>query len=212
MNTDDIASRQEHWQRVYRDKAEDELSWHEDEPARSLGWIREVAQPGQDVIDVGGGSSRLAARLVDAGFGRVAVLDLSEAALARARQQAGASADRIEWIVGDVTRVQDVGAFDVWHDRAVLHFLVEPEDQAKYVELARRTVRPGGYLVIATFSLDGPDKCSGLPVQRYGAGQLAERFAPDFALHKHEEALHRTPWGRPQAFLHAVLHRRDAPA
>jgi len=201
------SSRRKHWEAIYRAKAEDELSWHQDEPALSLQLVREVASPGSRILDVGGGSSRLASRLAEAGFRNVAVLDISDAALERSRMQAPGHRDNIRWIVADVTRVDAVGPFDVWHDRAVFHFLVDPEDRTKYVELAKRTVARRGHVIVATFAPEGPETCSGLPVERYDATRLAAAFRPGFTLRKTVRELHTTPWGTRQPFLYAVLVR-----
>lgn len=200
-------TRQEHWERIYRAKDEHELSWHQSEPRVSLNLIGEVMDAGARVIDVGGGASVLAARVLDAGAGQVTVLDISEAALKRARQRIGSHADRIEWVVGDVTKVEDLGTFDVWHDRAVFHFLIDPEDRRKYVALVERSIEPGGYAIIATFGPDGPERCSGLPVQRYTSEDLAQTFGKSFRLQKHESETHETPWGKPQQFAYMVLQK-----
>ena len=202
------SSRRRHWEAIYHAKAEDELSWHQDDPALSLRLIREVASPEDRIIDVGGGSSRLAGRLVEAGFQHVAVLDIASAALERSKKGTPAYRNNIRWIVGDLTRVDEVGRFDVWHDRAVFHFLVDPEDRSRYLELAKRTVTSGGHLIVATFALGGPETCSGLPVERYDASKLADEFRPTFSLRRAARELHRTPWGTRQPFTYAVLDRK----
>jgi len=154
-----------HWETVYTSKGDAELSWTQAEPAASLALIEEVCPAGR-VIDVGGGTSLLAARLLDRGYA-VTVLDISQAAIDRARQRLGARAGEVGWVVADVTAAPDLGTFDVWHDRAVFHFLTAPADRAAYAALLARTVPAGGHAVIATFALDGPEKCSGLEVRRY---------------------------------------------
>ena len=158
------------------------------------------------MIDVGGGSSPLASRLLEAGYA-VAVLDVSEAALDRAKARMGAPAIGVEWIVADLTEVGDVGRFDLWHDRAVFHFLTDPADRAKYVALLSRTVPPGGHAVIATFAPDGPEQCSGLPVRRYDARSLTRELGPGFTLLKSVPEAHRTPWGVAQSFQYSVFRR-----
>jgi 2-polyprenyl-3-methyl-5-hydroxy-6-metoxy-1,4-benzoquinol methylase len=200
-------SRRQHWDAIYRAKADEELGWHQDEPALSLQLIREVASPGSRIIDVGGGSSRLAGRLAEAGFRNVAVLDIARAALERSKRGARPHREHIRWIVADVTRLDEVGPFDVWHDRAVFHFLVDPEDRTRYVELAKRTVPVGGHLVVATFALEGPETCSGLPVERYDASKLEAAFQPRFTIRRTVDELHTTPWGTRQPFTYAVFER-----
>ena len=172
----------------------------------SVALIEEVAPLGS-VIDAGGGSSRLAERLLDRGHEGLAVLDVSAAALERAKARLGERAGRVRWIVGDVTRVEDVGTYDVWHDRAVFHFLTEASDRARYVALLRRALAPGGHAVIATFAPDGPEQCSGLAVVRYDGPGLARELGDGFTLLRTVEETHRTPWGKPQAFQYSVFRR-----
>ncbi|MHC4106460.1 MAG: class I SAM-dependent methyltransferase [Planctomycetota bacterium] len=198
--------RRSHWEGVYGAKDESQLSWHQDEPRISFDLVREFCPPGRTVIDVGGGASILAGRLIAAGYD-VAVLDISDAALQRARQRIGQPCEKVRWITADVTSVRDLGTFDVWHDRAVFHFLTNVEDRQRYARRATESVRPGGHLVIATFALAGPEQCSGLPVQRYDETSLATAFGPDFSLIKSVQETHVTPWSKPQAFVYAVLER-----
>ena len=199
--------RQEHWENVYRQKGDAELSWHQEEPGLSLALIRQFASPAMRIIDVGGGSSGLAGRLAAGGYDGVTVVDLSAAALERARERAGPAAERITWRVADATRAQDLGRFDVWHDRAVFHFLTEPADRQAYLDRARESIVSGGHLIVATFALDGPPKCSGLEVQRYDAAGLVAAFGEPFQLVYKTREVHTTPWGKPQAFTYAVLQR-----
>jgi SAM-dependent methyltransferase len=162
--------RKTHWEQVYSTKAETGVSWYHDEPRVSVELIGAVATAeGGRIIDVGGGASVLVDRLLDLPFGEIAVLDISETALGKARVRLGGRAERVRWVVADVTEAPELGTFDVWHDRAVFHFLTDPDDRRSYVELARKTVPRGGYLVIATFADDGPKRCSDLDVCRYNA-------------------------------------------
>ena len=159
------------------------------------------------MIDVGGGSSLLASRLLEAGYA-VAVLDVSAAALERAKARMGPRAADVGWIVADLTEVADVGRFDLWHDRAVFHFLTDPADREKYVALLNRTVPPGGHAVIATFALDGPERCSGLEVVRYDAASLGRELGPHFALLRTVPETHLTPWGAPQSFQYSLFRKK----
>lgn len=195
-----------HWQQVYQTKPDAETSWYQDEPRVSMDLIRSCALPGGKVIDIGGGSSLLGGRLVAAGFD-AAVLDISAAAVERAKIRNGVAAIRIRWIVADVTEVDDLGQFDVWHDRAVFHFLTNVEDRRRYASLATRSVMPGGHLVIGTFAMDGPEKCSGLPVERYDDRKLLEVFAPAFTMVRSFHDTHLTPWGKAQSFCFAVMQK-----
>jgi len=194
-----------HWENVYTSKSDEELSWTQAEPATSLALIAEACSA-DSVIDVGGGTSLLAERLLDQGYA-VTVLDISQAAIDRARKRLGDRATQVDWIVADVTAGPDLGTFDVWHDRAVFHFLTAPADRAAYVALLARTVPVGGHAVIATFALDGPEKCSGLEVRRYDGNSLAAELGPRFRLMKSVPEMHRTPWNAPQSFQYSLFKR-----
>lgn len=200
---------QAHWERIYTTRAPDEVGWYEPVPGVSLRRVGDAIEAGaRSVIDIGGGASSLVDRLLDLGVPRIAVLDISSAGMEVARERLGERAGRVEWIVGDVTALEDVGRFDVWHDRAVFHFLTDPADRARYVSLAERTVNPGGVAVMATFAPDGPERCSGLPVCRYGPDQLAEQCGPGFELLDSERYVHTTPRGVEQRFVYATFRRR----
>jgi SAM-dependent methyltransferase len=199
-----VSGTKEHWERVY-DKSDAEHSWTQAEPRLSLELIGEVCGSGR-IIDVGGGSSRLAELLLDHGY-EVAVLDISERALERARGRLGRRAGYVQWIAADVTSNPDPGVCDVWHDRAVFHFLTDAADRAAYVSLLTRTLRPGGHAIIATFSPEGPPKCSGLDVRRYDGPALAAEIGPEFELLKSVPEVHTTPWGNTQAFQYSVFRR-----
>jgi SAM-dependent methyltransferase len=200
-----IVKLKDHWESVYTSKRDEELSWTQAEPRTSLSLISKVCPSGR-VIDIGGGTSLLAERLLDRGYS-VAVLDISETAIDRARQRLGARANQIRWIVADVTVAPDLGTFDVWHDRAVFHFLIGPADRAAYTALLVRTVPVGGHAVIATFALDGPEKCSGLEVRRYDGPMLAAELGPRFELLESVPEMHAAPLGKPQSFQHSLFQR-----
>jgi SAM-dependent methyltransferase len=203
------AQRKEHWEAVYQAKGETGVSWYQSEPRLSLELIRSVAPPARGrIIDVGGGASILVDRLLDLPFERIAVLDISEAALSKSRSRLGERASRVEWIVADVTEAESLGTFDVWHDRAVFHFLTDAADRRKYVELARRTVPVGGHLIIATFADDGPKRCSDLDVCRYNAKTLGAELGESFSLVRDASETHTTPWGSSQAFFYGVFRRQ----
>lgn len=201
----DLVSAKEHWDAVYATKGDEQLSWTQPEPRTSLALIRE-ALPAGSVIDIGGGSSLLAGKLLEEGYA-VAVLDISALALERARQRLGTRAGEVRWIVADVTSAPELGSFDLWHDRAVFHFLTEPAQRAAYIALMSNTVRPGGSAIIATFALDGPEKCSGLPVQRYDAAALSAELVKGFELRRSVRQMHTTPWGAKQAFQYSLFRR-----
>ncbi len=177
----------------------------QDEPVICLRLIGEVCSSGR-VIDVGGGTSVLAERLSDRGY-RVTVLDISEAAIERSRKRLGAKASQIQWIAADVTAEPGLEVFDVWHDRAVFHFLAASNERAAYRRLLLQSVPVGGHAVIGSFALDGPEKCSGLEVRRYDGPMLAEELGPQFILLKSEPEMHITPWGKPQSFQFSLFKR-----
>jgi SAM-dependent methyltransferase len=198
-----------HWESVYVGKRDDEVSWTQPEPALSLSLINEVRPGPGSIIDVGGGTSTLADRLLEAGY-TVAVLDISEAALARSRERLGGRAASVRWLAADITAAPELGHYDVWHDRTVFHFLTSREDGERYVEVLLRTLPPRGHAIIATFSPEGPEKCSGLPGQRYGAIALATELGDAFELLKSVPETHQTPWGKSQAFQYCLMGRRPA--
>lgn len=197
-----------HWQQVYTAKAENEVSWFEESPSISLALIEACgAGPAEAVIDIGGGESRLVDALLNGGFTDVTVLDLSENALARAKARLGAASPRVTWIAADVTRWEPRKSFSLWHDRAVFHFLTEPEDRVQYREKLLQALRPGGRAIIGTFAMDGPQRCSGLPVVRYDAGSLAQTLGPPFELLSARGHSHVTPAGKVQEFQFSVFGR-----
>lgn len=203
------SGRKSHWENVHASKAETEVSWHQNEPRLSLELIREFlpVEHGR-VIDVGGGASRLVDGLLGLNLDRLAVLDIAGAALAKAKARLGEKAKMIEWMITDLVEARDLGEFDIWHDRAVFHFLTDAADRRKYVELAERTIPAGGHLVIATFADDGPLQCSGLNVQRYNADAMTAELGPGFALVKETREAHATPWGSSQSFFYGAFRRR----
>ncbi|WP_404382554.1 class I SAM-dependent methyltransferase [Caenispirillum salinarum] len=195
-----------HWQRVYETKTEDEVSWFQDTPAVSADLISSVAPSGATVIDVGGGASRLVDRLVADGY-QVTVLDIADAALAKARTRLGAAAHSVDWVAADITQWQPVHRFKVWHDRALFHFLVKPEDRRAYLRLASTAIEDGGFAIIGTFASDGPQRCSGLPVRRYDPEDLAAEFGPAFEHVNDLRHDHATPSGSVQRFQFTVLRK-----
>ena len=204
----DSASRQAHWENVYTTKGENEVSWFQQDPAPSFELIIQAgATHGSAIIDIGGGASRLVDHLVEQGFEDVTVLDLSGAALEAARRRLASRANRVHWVVADATAWEPAKAYDIWHDRAAFHFLTEEKDRAAYIARLTRGVRPGGHAIIATFALDGPEKCSGLPVARYDSASLGQALGSKFHLVHARRHEHATPWGSQQMFQFSVFRR-----
>ena len=197
-----------HWENIYTSKPVQDVSWYRKHLNTSLDLIEKCAlSRDAKVIDIGGGASTLADDLCERGYIHISVLDISKTALEKARQRLGAVADRVQWMEGDITRVQLPSEhFDLWHDRAVFHFLTDSVTQEAYVEAATNAVRSGGFIIIATFSPDGPAKCSGLPVQRYDAAALARKFPQCVLLDERRED-HKTPSGTSQSFTYVRLKK-----
>jgi trans-aconitate methyltransferase len=200
--------RQAHWQNVYQTRGEQQVSWSQPSPEPSLGLIEKFAPDrGASVVDIGGGASRLVDALCERGYRHVTVLDLSEAALHSARERLGTEAASVRWVAADATQWQPPHVFDIWHDRAAFHFLVEPRDRDAYIARLHQGVKHGGHAIIATFAPDGPEKCSGLPVQRYDHVALGNALGADFEPLHHQPHEHVTPWGAAQSFQFSVFRR-----
>jgi SAM-dependent methyltransferase len=194
----------QHWEQVYRSKQPTEVSWYAPHLETSLRLIEDAA-PDRDaaIVDVGGGEATLVDDLVDRGYRRVSVLDVSATALDVAKARLSERAGAVDWLCGDVAAFPfPCDYYDVWHDRAVFHFLTHPKDRAAYVRQVARAVKPGGRVIVATFGPEGPTKCSGLDVVRYGPDALHDEFGPMFRLSRHITELHRTPNGSIQQFTY----------
>jgi SAM-dependent methyltransferase len=202
-------NRKEHWQKVYQTRAADAVSWYRPRLGVSLELLELAGMSAASrLIDVGGGASTLVDDLVARGLRGVTVLDVSEAALSVARQRLGERARDVQWLVTDLLQAElPEGGFDLWHDRAVLHFLTEASDASRYAAVAARAVRSGGHAVIGGFAPDGPEKCSGLPVARRSAEDIAAILAPAFHLLATRAERHVTPAGAEQSFAYALLRR-----
>ncbi len=203
--------RHAHWQRVYQNKPDTEVSWYQDHPSVSLALIHDTGLSAEArLIDVGGGASRLVDHLLDDGWTKITILDIAPAALERARRRLGEREPMVEWLVADVTDWTPLTRFDLWHDRAVFHFLIEPADRAAYAAAMAAAVPAGGHAVVGTFALDGPERCSGLPICRYDGGSLAAEFAPYFRPVATITEDHVTPTGQVQRFQFCRLQKASA--
>lgn len=202
--------RKNHWEDVYGAKASTEVSWYQEVPEKSLAYLRNTGASQLDaVIDIGGGASTFVDHLLDAGFTDITVLDLADQALEEARRRLGDRAASVNWVVSDVTQFDPQRKFGVWHDRAVLHFLTEPADRARYMATLRSALEPGGHVIISTFGPDGPPKCSGLEVRRYTIERLQALLGPEFDLQEHSFEYHQTPMSSTQQFLYSRWVRRE---
>jgi SAM-dependent methyltransferase len=198
---------QAHWERIYSEKAPDQVSWYRPHLEASLALIEQYApERSSSIIDVGGGESTLVDDLLVRGYENIAVLDISQTAIDANRKRLGRVSERVQWLVGDITRIKlESSAFDVWHDRAIFHFLSAPSQRAAYVRQVTHAVRRGGHVIVSTFGPEGPTKCSGLDVVRYDAESLHGEFGAQFHLLDRSVELHRTPFGTVQQFVYCCF-------
>lgn len=197
-------SEKNHWDHIYTSKKSDEVSWFQPHAFASLELIKKLeSNTDANIVDVGGGASMLVDDLLSSGYTNLKVLDISSAALDVAKSRLGEKANIVEWMVEDVTKFSaSKHSIDLWHDRAVFHFLNDPKQRENYVKAVLNAVKPGGHVIISTFSLDGPVECSGLPVERYDAKSLHKQFGEPFILLGHEYEAHQTPFGTNQKFIY----------
>lgn len=201
-------SGKQHWEEVYATKPADTVSWFQPSPVPSLAALDRLgARPDQSLIDIGGGASTLVDALLDRGWSDLSVLDISEAALAVAKGRLGQKSELVDWIVADITWWSATRTYEIWHDRAVFHFLTDPDDRGAYKERMIGALAPGGAVVMATFALDGPERCSGLTVQRYDAETLATELGSAFEPIGDWAEEHITPMGNRQSFTWCLFRR-----
>jgi len=202
---EDEDSTKKHWENIYQIKNPNEMSWHQEKPIISLGLIVETGiDKDAKIIDVGAGDSKLVDNLLDLGFRNIFVLDVSSNALNEAKKRLGSRTDSVKWIVSDLREFETDGRYDLWHDWAVLHFLTKEEDINKYAEKIRRFLKPNGYLIISTFSVNGPKKCSGLDTKQYSEESMKKLFGYFKHIKSFEEE-HKTPWGASQIFIYGLF-------
>jgi ubiquinone/menaquinone biosynthesis C-methylase UbiE len=202
-------NRKEHWENVYATKDVEQVSWYQEHLENSL---QMIVGTGVDktaaIIDVGGGASTLVDDLLKEGFADVAVLDISTQAIEKTKERLDKQAEKVEWITADITKaVLPENYYDVWHDRAVFHFLTEREDRQKYVELVMKSVKVGGHIIVASFGENGPNKCSGLDVVRYNPDSMHSEFGNDFELVKSLTETHQTPFNTTQEFIYCYCRK-----
>ena len=201
--------RKQHWEQVYRQKSDETLSWFQPRPEISLDLIHAAGlRKTEALIDVGGGASRLVDQLLAEGYTDLTVLDIAQQALITARTRLGNSASQVHWIAADLTAWQPGRSYRLWHDRAVFHFLTDPVERAAYRKNLEAALAPGGTAIIASFALEGPERCSGLPVQRYSPQTLAAELGSGFRLLQHRHDAHHTPADRIQQFQYSVFEYR----
>jgi SAM-dependent methyltransferase len=200
---------QEHWDKVYETKIENELSWFQPYPQTSMEFVERFNLPKDaSIIDIGGGDSRFVDVLLDNGYKNIYVLDISARAIERAKQRLGAKAAQVHWIISDVAEFKPPIQFDFWHDRAAFHFLTDEEMINKYVSITESAIKENGYLVLGTFSEDGPERCSGLEIKQYSEAAMSARFEIAFNRIKCFRQDHRTPFGTMQNFLFCSFQKK----
>ncbi|MDL1894678.1 class I SAM-dependent methyltransferase [Anaerolineae bacterium CFX7] len=198
-----------HWEEIYQTKAPTQVSWYQAHPRLSLDLIRRTGVAHDaPIIDIGGGASTLVDHLLAEGYANLTVLDISHAALERARERLGQHASTVTWLEQDVTRAElPENQYAVWHDRAVFHFLIDALARTRYVQTVRSAVKPGGHVIVATFGLDGPLRCSGLDVVRYSTASLHDEFGEGFQLLESAHETHQTPFGTEQKFMYCYYRK-----
>lgn len=195
------SNRKKHWENVYEQKKPSEVSWRQVNPAVSLEFIVSAKiDKAAKIIDVGGGASFLVDKLLDKGYRSLTVLDISSKAIQYARERLGNRVETVNWIEADITEFKPSYQYDVWHDRAVFHFLTDPLDRKKYVEVLHNSLKREGHLIIASFAIGGPTKCSGLDIEQYDAEKLQNELGSEFVLMEETEEIHITPSGKEQKF------------
>ena len=193
-----------HWEKIYSTKAATHVSWYSPHLETSLALIHRAAGANSaSIIDVGGGESTLVDDLLARGYQNITILDISQTAIDVTKTRLKELAEQVQWLAGDVTKIALLrGAYDVWHDRAVFHFLTEMEERRAYVRQVAHAVRPGGHVIVSTFGPEGPARCSGLNVARYNTESLHAQFGARFSLVESSKELHQTPFGTTQQFLY----------
>jgi len=202
-------NRKEHWENIYATKSVDQVSWYREHLENSLQMIVGTGiSKTAAIIDVGGGASTLVDDLLEADFGDVAVLDISGKAIEKTKVRLGKKSEKVEWIIADITKADlPENYYDVWHDRAVFHFLTDAEDRRKYVELVMRSLKVGGHIIVASFGENGPLKCSGLDIVRYNPETMHKEFGKEFKLLNSLKETHQTPFGSTQEFIYCYCRK-----
>lgn len=201
--------RHQHWENIYQTKGRDEVSWFREHLDTSLRMITNTGvHKDAAIIDVGAGNSTLVDDLLEAGFVDITGLDISTKAISDSKERLKTKADQVKWIAADITKAPlRANRYDLWHDRAVFHFLTNEDDRRKYVELVLRSLKLGGHIIVASFSLDGPKKCSGLDVVRYSPEKMHSEFGESFRLVETVGEAHSTPFGTTQDFVYCYCRK-----
>ncbi|PIQ43201.1 MAG: SAM-dependent methyltransferase [Gammaproteobacteria bacterium CG11_big_fil_rev_8_21_14_0_20_46_22] len=197
-----------HWEQVYTQKQADEVSWYQKKPTVSLSMIQSISSPRDRVIDIGGGSSSLVDHLLVLGYDKLAVLDIAQQAIQQIQKRLAEKANHVEWYIDDITQFVPPHPYEVWHDRAVFHFLMDQTLRAAYVDVLKKTLTPGGYVVMATFGKGGPKRCSGLDIVQYDERMMQNELGDEFILLNSQYESHVTPAGKEQRFIYLTFLRQ----
>ena len=196
------SSRKDHWESIYERKGTKEVSWFQESPKISLELMKSFKlAKSAGIIDIGGGDSFFVDHLLELGFSDITVLDISEKAIARAKRRLGEKAERVDWIICNVSEFKPTRSYDLWHDRAAFHFLITEAEVNNYIKIISQTIRPGGYFILGTFSENGPEKCSGLPIRQYSEDKMKTLLGNEFERIRCLESEHHTPSGYIQNFI-----------
>ena len=208
MNMDHVESKKKHWETIYNTKKLEEVSWYQSTPQPSLNYIKKFDLPmSAKIIDIGGGDSFLVDNLISLGYTNISVLDISEKAIERAKTRLGKKADEVTWIVSDITSFEPEVEYDLWHDRAALHFLISEDEIEKYKQTLENSIVLNGKVIIGTFSEDGPTKCSGIEIKQYSKADLSEFLSANFNNIECENIVHNTPFNTSQNFTFCQFHK-----
>lgn len=203
-------NRKSHWENIYQTKGQNEVSWYQERPVVSLDFIEKSKLPlDAKIIDIGGGDGFLVDCLLELGYSDITVLDISETALIKAKQRLGNKADLIKWIVTDITSFEPEEQYDLWHDRAVFHFLIHEEDINIYTEIVDKTIKANGILIVGTFSENGPKKCSGIEIKQYSEEGLTQQFEHRFYKENSLISNHTTPFDTIQNFTFCSFRKKN---
>ena len=204
-----MKERKDHWENVYETKSDQEVSWYQEIPITSLNLINSLSLDKEDsIIDIGGGNSNLVSELSNKGFTNLSVLDISAKSLERTKSKLGQKSTEIQWIVSDILEFQPQQQYNLWHDRATFHFLIQENDVLQYVNIVSKAIKKGGFLIVATFSTSGPKKCSGLEITQYSKEKLQSLFHESFELIQSFEEVHKTPFETEQNFVYIIFKRK----
>ena len=203
-------SRKEHWENIYSNKKMNEVSWFQQEPTTSLALIQKNTQSKDDaIIDIGSGDSFLVDNLLKLGYTNITVLDISANAINKVKERLGINADKVKWIISDITEFIPTEQYDIWHDRAVFHFLTQQKDVGYYKALVNKNISDNGYFILATFADDGPERCSGLEVCKYSEKDMESSFYAGFKMKESFKYKHLTPFGTIQNFTFSVFQKAE---